>query len=91
MDVILREEHRLRVFENKVPRKIFGPKRNEIIEGWRMLHNEKLHNLYASLNIIRMIKSMRMRWAGHWTACGEEERIQGFGGESRKREATRKA
>jgi hypothetical protein len=52
----LREEHRLRVFENRVLRRIFGPKRHEVAGGWRKLHNEKLHNLYASLKIIRMIK-----------------------------------
>jgi hypothetical protein len=53
----LREEHRLRVFENRVLRRIFGPKRFEVTGGWRKLHNEELHNLYSSPNIIRMIKS----------------------------------
>jgi hypothetical protein len=61
----LREEHRLRVFENRVMRRIFRPKRDEVTEGWRKLHNEELHNLYSSLSIIRMIMSRRMRWAGH--------------------------
>jgi hypothetical protein len=61
----LREKHRLRVFENRVLRRIFGPKRNEVTGGWRKLHNEELHNLYSSSSIIRMIKSRRMRWAGH--------------------------
>jgi hypothetical protein len=56
----LREENRLRVFENRVLRRIFGPKRDEVIGGWR-----KLHNLYRSPSIIRTIKSRRMRWAGH--------------------------
>jgi hypothetical protein len=51
------------VFENRVLRRIFGPKRDEVTGGWRKLHNEKLHNLYSLPNIIRMIKSMRMRWA----------------------------
>jgi hypothetical protein len=60
----LREEHRLRVFEKRVLRKIFGPKTNELI-GWRKLHNEELHNLYCSPSIIRMIKPRRMRSAGH--------------------------
>jgi hypothetical protein len=61
----LREEHRLRVFENRVLRRIFGPKRNEVTGGWGKLHNEELHKLYSSPSIIRMIKSRRMRWAGH--------------------------
>jgi hypothetical protein len=59
----LREEHRLR--------RIFGPKRDEVIGGWRKLHNEELHNLYRSSSTIRMIKSRRMRWAGHVTRMGE--------------------
>jgi hypothetical protein len=57
----LREEHRLRVFENRVLRRISGPKRDEMTGGWRNLHNEELQNLYSSLNITRMIKSRRMR------------------------------
>jgi hypothetical protein len=61
----LREEHRLREFENRVLRRIFGPKRDDVTGGWRKLHNEALHNLYSSLIIIRMIKTGRMRWAGH--------------------------
>jgi hypothetical protein len=52
----LREEHRLRVFENGVLRRIFGPKRDEVTGGWRKLRNEELHNMYSSLSIIRMIK-----------------------------------
>jgi hypothetical protein len=60
----LKEEHRLRVFENRVLR-IFGPMRDEVTGDWRKLHNEELHNLYSSPNIIITIKSMRMRWAGH--------------------------
>jgi hypothetical protein len=62
----LREEHRLRVFENRVLRRIFGPKRDEVTGGWRKLHND----LYSSPNIIRMIKSRRMRWAGHVARMG---------------------
>jgi hypothetical protein len=52
------------VFENRVLRRIFGPRRDEVTADWRKLHNEELHNLYSSPNIIRMIKSRRMRWAG---------------------------
>jgi hypothetical protein len=66
----LGEEHRLRVFENRVLRKIFGPKREE--DGsWRNLHNDELHSLYSSQNIFRVIKSRRMRWAGHLACMGE--------------------
>jgi hypothetical protein len=66
----LREEHRLRVFENRVLRRIFGPKREE--DGsWRKLHNDKLHSQYSLPNIVRVIKARRMRWAGH-VACTEE-------------------
>ena len=61
----LREEHRLRLFENKVLRKIFGGKRDEITGEWRKLHNSELHALYSSPNIIRSLKSRRLRWAGH--------------------------
>jgi hypothetical protein len=66
----LREEHGLRVFENGVLRRIFGPKRDE--DGsWRKLHNDELHNLYSSPNIITVIKSRRIRWAGHVARIGE--------------------
>jgi hypothetical protein len=70
----LREGHRLKVFKNRVLRRIFRPRRDEMVGGWRKVHNEELHNLYSLPNIIRMTKSMRMRWAGH-VACtrGEEE------------------
>jgi hypothetical protein len=68
----LREEHRLRVFENKVLRRIFGPKRDEMTGGWRKLHNEELRDLYSSPSIIRIIKSRRMRWAGHVARMGEK-------------------
>jgi len=60
----LREKSRLRVFENRIRRQIFGPKRNENGE-WRRLHNEKLHSLYRSPNIVRVIKFRKLRWAGH--------------------------
>jgi hypothetical protein len=63
--LILREEHRLRVFENRVLWRIFGPKREEVTGEWRKLHDEDLCDLYSSLSIIIIIKSRRMRWAGH--------------------------
>jgi hypothetical protein len=68
----LREEPRLRVFKNRVLRKIFGPKRDKVIGGWRKLHNEELHNLYCSPSIIRLIKSRRMRWTGRVARMGTE-------------------
>jgi hypothetical protein len=69
----LREEHRLRVFENKVLRRIFRPKRDEVTGNLRKVHNEELHNLYSSPNKIRMSKSRRMRWAGHVERMGGED------------------
>jgi hypothetical protein len=63
------------VSENRVLRGIFGPKRDEVIGGWRKLHNEELHNLYYSSSIIRMIMSRRMRLAGYVVRMGKEERI----------------
>jgi hypothetical protein len=68
----LREEQRPRVFENRVLRRIFGPKRDEATAEWRRLHNEELNDLYSSPNIIRVIKSKRMRWAGHVARMGEQ-------------------
>jgi hypothetical protein len=67
----LREESRLRVFENKVPRRIFGPKRDEVTGEWRRLHKKELYALYSSPNIIRVVKSRRLRWAGHMARRGE--------------------
>jgi hypothetical protein len=64
---------RLKVFENRVLRRIFGPKRDEVVGEWTELHNEELHNLYSSPDIIRQRKSRRMRWAEH-VACMREER-----------------
>jgi hypothetical protein len=72
---VLREEHRRRVFENRVLRIIFEPKRGEVMEKWRKLHNEGLHNLYSSPDIIRQIKSRRMRWAGHVARMAEEGKL----------------
>jgi hypothetical protein len=68
----LREERRLRVFENRVLRSIFGPKRDEVIGEWRKLHNEDSNDLYSSPNIIRAIKSRRLRWAWHVARMGEQ-------------------
>jgi hypothetical protein len=65
------EDRRLRASDNRVLRGIFGPKREEVAGGWRRLHNEKLHNLYTLPNVIRVIKSKRMRWAGHVVSIGE--------------------
>jgi hypothetical protein len=72
---MLREEHRLRVFENRVLRRIFGPKRDEVTGEWRKLHNEELHNLYSFPDTIRQVKSRRMRWAGHVACMGEERKV----------------
>jgi hypothetical protein len=66
-----REKHELKMFENRVLRRIYGTKREEVAGGWRRLHNEELHNLYASPNIIRVIKLRRVKWAGHVTGMGE--------------------
>ena len=77
----LREEHRLRVFENRVLRGIFGPTRGKITGEWRKLHNGEPKDLYSSPNIILLIKSGSMRWVGCIASMGGEERcVQGFGG-----------
>jgi len=67
----LREERKLRVFENRVLRQIFGPKRDEVTVEWRKLHNKELNSLYSSPNIVRVVKSRRMRWAGHVARMGK--------------------
>ena len=69
----LREERRLRVIENKVLKRILGPKRDEVTGEWRKLHNEELTNLYSSPNIIRVLKSRKMRWVGHVALMGSVE------------------
>ena len=71
----MREERKLRVFENMVLRRIFGPRRDEVTGEWRRLHNEELNDLYSSSNIVRVIKSRRMRWAGHVARMVEERGV----------------
>jgi len=71
----LRKERRLRVLENRVLRRIFGPRKNEVTEEWRRLHNEELNDLYSSPNIVRVIKSRIMRWVGHVACVGERRGI----------------
>jgi hypothetical protein len=71
----IREEHRLRVFENRVLRRIFGPKRDEVTGEWRKLYDEDLHDLYSSPSIIRIIKSRRMGWTGHVARMGEKRNV----------------
>jgi hypothetical protein len=66
-----REEHRLRVFENREPKKIFGPKKEEVTAEWRILHNEELNEPHSTPNIIRVIKSRRIRWAEHVACMGK--------------------
>jgi hypothetical protein len=76
--VTLREEHRLRGFGNRVLRRIFGPKRDEVTGGWTKQLNEELHNLYSSPSIIRMIKSRRMRLAGYVARMGRRGMHRGY-------------
>ena len=71
----LREERRQRMFENRVFRKIFEPNKDEVTREWRKLHNEELNDLYCSPNIVRVIKSRRMRWAGHVARIGERRGV----------------
>jgi len=74
----LREERRLRVLQNRVLRRIFGPKMDKVTGEWRKLHNEEPNDLYSSPNIVRMIKSIRMRWAGHVAHMGERRGVRGL-------------
>ena len=71
----LREERRLRMFENRLLRRVFGPKRDEVTGEWKKLHNEELNNLYSLPNIVRVMKSRRMRWAGHVARMGEDRGV----------------
>jgi hypothetical protein len=82
--VTLREEYRLRVFEIRVLRIMLGLKRDEVIGGWRKLHNEELRNLYSSPSIIRMIRSRRMRLAGYVSRMGRRGMHAGYRWESKK-------
>jgi hypothetical protein len=84
LSLTLRKEHRLRVFEKRVLRRIFCPKRDEVTGDWGKLHNEELHNLYSSPNIIRMMKSKRMRRAGHVARMGRRGMRIGYWWESQK-------
>jgi hypothetical protein len=68
----IKEEHILRMSENRVLRRLFGPKRDEVTGGWRKLHKEELHYLYSSPSVLRMMKSRRMRWAGYVARMGEK-------------------
>ena len=70
-----REERKLRVFRNRVLRKIFGPKRDKVTRKWRILHNEEIDVLYSSLNTVRVIKSRRVRWAEHVVCMGERRGV----------------
>jgi hypothetical protein len=82
LSLILWEEHRLKVFENRVQRRIFGPERDEVTGGWRKLHNEELHKLYSSPSIIRMIKLRRISWTGHLARMGRRLMQIGYWWES---------
>jgi hypothetical protein len=84
----LKKEHRLRVFENMLLRRIFGPKRDEVTGGGRKLHNEELHKLYSSPSIIIMLKSRKMIWEGHVAQRGIH--IE-YWGKARRNETTRKS
>jgi hypothetical protein len=79
----LKDERRMRVFENRVLRRIFGPKRDEVTGDWRKLHTKELNGLYSLPSIVLVIKSGRLRWAGHVARMGGRERcVQGSGGEA---------
>jgi hypothetical protein len=75
LGLTLSQEHRLRVFENRVLRGIFGPKGDEVTGEWKKLHSGELHNLHSSPDIVRQIKSRSMRWAGHVVRIGEGRNV----------------
>jgi hypothetical protein len=85
--ITLREGLGLRVFENRVHRRIFGPKRDEMTVEWRKLHSDELHNLYSSPDIIRQVKANEVGWACGTHGRGEKS-VQGFGGKARRKETT---
>jgi hypothetical protein len=80
----MNDRQTVRVFENRVLRRIFGPKRHEVTGGWRKLHSEELHNLYCSPSVIRIIKLRRMRWGGHVARMGRRGMHIGFWWKSQK-------
>jgi hypothetical protein len=80
----IKGEHRQRVFENRELRRIFGPKRDEVTGEWRKLHNKELHDLYSLPSIIRIIKSRRMRWAGHVARMGRRGTLIDYWRESQR-------
>jgi hypothetical protein len=84
LSLTLKEEHRLRVFENSVLRRIFGPKREGVTGNWRKVHSEELHNSYYPSDIIRMMKLRWMRWAGNPEYMGEKRNLYKFWLESLK-------
>jgi len=85
----LREERTLRVFENRVFRRIFGPKRDEVTREWGKLHNEELNDLYSSPNIVRVIELRRRRWTGHVARMGERRGVEFWWGNLRERDHLR--
>jgi hypothetical protein len=87
--LLLREEHSLRVFDNRVLR-TSGLKRDGVTEGWRKLHNEEFHNLYILPSIIRIIKSGRMRWVEHVARMGEKRNMKSYCRKAIEKETTRK-